>query len=91
MEELIKKIFFAGVGSLAITYDKSKEIVNELIEKGKITVEQGRELNEELKRVVKEEGQSEKDKIFEDLNLATKEDIQNILDRLDKIEARDED
>lgn len=88
MEELLKNVFLAGIGSLAITYDKSKEIVNELIEKGKITVEQGKELNEELKKVVKEEKTSEKNKLIDDLNLATKDDIQGIIDRLDKLEDK---
>lgn len=90
MEDLLKKIFFAGVGSLAITYDKSKELVNELIEKGKITVDQGRELNEELKKFVDEEKDLEKDKLLDSLNLATKEDIESILERLDRIEAKDD-
>lgn len=90
MEELLKNVFLAGIGSLAITYDKSKEIVNELIEKGKITVEQGKELNEELKKVVKEEKTSEKNKLIDDLNLATKDDIQGIIDRLDKLEDKDD-
>lgn len=90
MEELLKKIFFAGVGTLALTYDKSKELVDDLIKKGKITVEQGKEINEELKRTVRKEGEVEKDKILDELNLATKDDIKEILARLDKIEDKNE-
>lgn len=45
-----KNIFLAGVGVLAYTGEKSKEIIDQLVEKGEITLDQGRELNEELQR-----------------------------------------
>lgn len=44
-----KDIFLAGVGALAIGAEKSKELVDQLISKGEITVDQGKALNEELK------------------------------------------
>lgn len=47
-----KKIFFAGVGAIAMTAEKAGELVSELAEKGEITVEQSKVLNEELKRNV---------------------------------------
>lgn len=45
-----KNIFLAGIGALAYTGEKGKEIIDQLVEKGEITMDQGRELNEELKR-----------------------------------------
>jgi polyhydroxyalkanoate synthesis regulator phasin len=51
--EELKKIFLAGVGAVALTAEKSKEIIEELVKKGELTVEQGKILNEELKRNVK--------------------------------------
>ncbi|OZG69518.1 phasin family protein [Bifidobacterium eulemuris] len=50
----LRKVFLAGVGALATTYEKGAEIVNELVEKGELTVEQGKALNTELKRKVTE-------------------------------------
>lgn len=47
--ESMKKIMLAGIGTLAITAEKSKELVDELVTKGELTVEQGKVLNEELK------------------------------------------
>lgn len=87
MDSLIKNIFLAGVGSLAITYDRSKEILDEFVEKGQLTIEQGKELNEELKKVIDEKKPTKQD-IAKDLNLATKEDIEIILDRLTKLENK---
>lgn len=50
----LRKIVLAGIGALATTYEKSSEIVDELVKKGEITVEQGKALNTELKRKVSE-------------------------------------
>ena len=52
--EGLRKVFLAGVGALATGYEKGSELVDELVKKGELTVEQGKTLNEELKRTVKE-------------------------------------
>ena len=46
----LKDVFLAGVGAMAITGEKAKGLVDTLIEKGAITVEQGKDINSELKR-----------------------------------------
>ncbi|KAB5607094.1 phasin family protein [Bifidobacterium jacchi] len=48
--EGLRKVFLAGVGALATTVEKSQEIVDDLVKKGELTVEQGKALNTELKR-----------------------------------------
>ncbi|MBQ6390681.1 MAG: phasin family protein [Eggerthellaceae bacterium] len=45
-----KNIFLAGLGAIAYTGEKGKEVIDQLVEKGEITLDQGRELNEELRR-----------------------------------------
>jgi polyhydroxyalkanoate synthesis regulator phasin len=52
--EDLKKIFLAGLGAAAVTTEKSKQIVDELVKKGELTIEQGKVLNEELKHTVQE-------------------------------------
>lgn len=52
--EGLRKVMLAGIGALATGYEKSSEIVDELVKKGEITVEQGKTLNTELKRKVSE-------------------------------------
>ncbi len=56
MEKLsdnIKKLMLAGIGAAAVTAEKSKELLEEMAEKGKLTVEQGKVPNEELKHNIK--------------------------------------
>ena len=50
----LKKLLLAGVGTVAVTAEKSKEILDELVKKGELTVEQGKVLNQELKHNIKE-------------------------------------
>jgi polyhydroxyalkanoate synthesis regulator phasin len=56
LSEDLKKIFLVTVGAVAITAEKSKQVIDELIKQGELTVEQGKVLNEELKRNMKEKG-----------------------------------
>ncbi len=51
--EELRRFFLAGIGAMATTAEKSKEIVDAFVRKGELTVEQGRIINEELKRDVK--------------------------------------
>ena len=43
----------AGIGAAATTAEKSKELLDDMVEKGELTVEQGKALNEELKHNIK--------------------------------------
>lgn len=52
--EDLKKVLLAGIGAVAVTAEKSKEVVEDLVKKGELTVEQGKVLNEELKHNVAE-------------------------------------
>lgn len=44
-----KNLFLANVGAMAIAGEKTKEVVDKLVEAGEATVEQGKDLNSELK------------------------------------------
>ena len=59
----MKKIFLMGIGAAATTAEKSKEMIDSLIEKGELTVEQGKTLNEELTHNVCNNFESLLDKI----------------------------
>lgn len=48
--ESIRKVFLVGVGAIATGAEKSQQVIDDLVKKGEITVEQGKVLNEELTR-----------------------------------------
>ena len=45
LNEGLRKIFLAGVGAVATTAETAKDVVDNLVKKGEITVEQGKVLN----------------------------------------------
>lgn len=46
----LKNVLLASIGAVALTVEKSKEVVDKLVQKGEAAVEQGKVLNQELKR-----------------------------------------
>ena len=50
----LKKLLLAGVGTVAVTAERSREVLDELVKKGELTVEQGKVLNQELKHNIKD-------------------------------------
>ena len=69
----LRKVFLAGVGALATTVEKSQEIVDELVKKGELTVEQGKALNAELKHKVAEVKEASEAKAAEEAKEAEPE------------------
>lgn len=69
----LRKVFLAGVGALAITVEKSQEIVDDLVKKGELTVEQGKALNAELKHKVAEVKEASEAKAAEETKEAEPE------------------
>lgn len=52
--ENLRKLILAGVGVAAVTKEKGADVLNELVKKGELTIEQGKVLNEELKHNIKD-------------------------------------
>lgn len=86
MEDMtLKKLLLAGLGSMAYTYEKGAEIVEELIRKGEITLSQGKEINQELKRknAGEKTGQGSRKEIAEDHEGAVWEMLRDVLSGMD--------
>jgi polyhydroxyalkanoate synthesis regulator phasin len=84
----LKKVLLAGIGLTAMTVDKADSFVKELVEKGRLTVEEGKELEQELKRQSKEEAQEFLEKLDakkSSVEYATKDDVKRLDDKLDAL------
>ncbi len=87
MDEL-KKVLLAGIGLTAMTYDKAEKFVKELMDKGRLTLDEGKELQSELKRKSQAEAEGLLGQIKEksqSLQYATKEDLQRLEGKLDAL------
>lgn len=84
----LKKVLLAGIGLTAMTFDKADSFVKELVEKGRLTVEEGKELEQELKRQSKEEAQEFLNKLDakkSSVEYATKDDVKRLEEKLDAL------
>lgn len=95
----LKKLLLAGIGAVAVTAEKSKDVLEELVEKGELTVEQGKALNEELKHNIKKTVKenvnvsvkpSSPEELDELLEKMTPEQIQSLKTRLDALHEEKE-
>lgn len=85
----MKKIILAGIGAAATTADKSKEILDDLVKRGELTVEQGKVLNEELKHNVKQAGKKEEKDAAEILKGLSPEQIAALKEQLARMEEEE--
>ena len=93
LESDFKKVLLAGIGALATTVEKSKDIVDSLVKKGEITIEQGKALNEELKRNLKEQNEEKESAAYaadicEKLEYLNAEDIAKMKEKLAELEEK---
>lgn len=77
--ENVKKLLLAGVGVVAVTAEKSKELLDVMVEKGELTVEQGKALNEELKHNIKK---TVKDNVNVSVKASTPEELDELLEKM---------
>ena len=90
MLEQLKKIAMIGIGGTALAVDKVTEQVDELVAQGKLTVDEGKKLTEELiqnrKRDRTDEDREEIEAILLDMNLAQRQDIESLEARVRELE-----
>jgi polyhydroxyalkanoate synthesis regulator phasin len=98
MVEEFKNLILAGIGTAATSYEKASKTIDEMVKKGKLTMDEGKELSEELKRnikgAVKEKNEESKPltkeemaSLLREMNFATKDDIDELKARIEKLEA----
>lgn len=83
MEEL-KKIFLAGVGLTSTSVEKAEKLINEMVEKGRVTVQEGKDLQSELKRKITDKRPVQKDEL-DNLDYASKEEVAALEVKLDEL------
>ena len=91
----MKKVILAGIGAMATTAEKTREFTEMLIEKGELTVEQGKIINEELKRTraaSKNMGTADEtaDEIMAKIATLSKEEQAALKEKLADMEKNDE-
>ena len=91
MFEELKRLVLIGIGGTALAVDKVAEYVEELVKQGKLTVDEGKKLTEELirnkKKDTSDEERAEIEQLLLDMNLAQRKDIEKLAKRIAELEA----
>ncbi len=88
MKTFLEKGFLAGVGLLSMTREKAQKVIDELSHEGEIQknevnrwVDQLADRGEEERQALRKLIRDEMKKVMDDMGLATKEDIQKLLEK----------
>ncbi len=71
----LRKLLLAGIGAAAIAKEKGGEVLELLSKRGEVTVEQGKVLNEELKRNLKENVRENVETVKESVKESLKDNV----------------
>jgi len=93
MKELLKNVVYAGVGAAFLTRDKIEEVRGELVNKGKLSKDEGKEFVEDLIK----KSESAKDQLelwlnrqvedrVKQLDLATSDEVADLRRKIEELQ-----
>jgi polyhydroxyalkanoate synthesis regulator phasin len=95
IKDLIERTFLAGMGAAALTKDRIQDLVEELVSKGQMNAEEGREVVDRLVERSREEARSVLKKAdsslhtaYRELGLGSKQDLEDLGLRVEQLEHR---
>ena len=95
VRDLIERTFFAGMGAAALTKDKIQDLADELVKRGQLTTDEGRELVKDwVSRsksgtgFVLQKADSSLQGVYKEVGLATRKQLEDMEFRLSQVEHR---
>lgn len=94
MKELLKNVVYAGMGAAFLTKEKIEELKGDLVQKGKISQEEGKQFVDELVK----KSEKAKDQLdlwvirrveerIEKLNLATSDEVADLRRKVEELQV----
>lgn len=95
LKDLVERAFMAGMGAAAITKDRVQDLVDDLVKKGQIDAEEGKEVLDRLvsrsreeARTVLKKADSSLHSAYRNLGLGSSRDLEEIDSRIEQLEHR---
>ncbi len=92
---IFKELLYAGIGLAAMTREKAEEVVTELIKKGELSADEGKDvLNNLLDRMQEERKkmlvklQEQTENIISSMDLVKKEELEAVKQRVEELEKQ---
>jgi len=93
MLDIVRKTLLLGIGLAAMTRDKIEEAAKKIAEEDKLSEEEGKKLaddllkqSDEARKNLKDQVEKFVDKTLEKLNSPSRKDLQNLEERIEKLE-----
>ncbi|MBX7203308.1 MAG: hypothetical protein K1X77_09570 [Bacteroidia bacterium] len=93
MEDKLKTLFYQGLGVIAITKDKVEKAIDDLVEKGKLTRDEGKKFYDEISEDTLKAGHELKEKTKDQLRewieksgIPSKEEFESLKARVEALE-----
>ncbi len=94
MSDFFNKTFYFGLGALTMTKERAEEIAETLVKKGEVNRDEAQTWVDEFvakgekeKKVLEETINTELNNIISEANLATKEDINRLEEKIDELKG----
>jgi len=95
MRNIAQKILLAGIGAFALTREKAEQVVNEMVKKGQVKGDDAQSVLEDLmqrgeeeRQVLKQTIRNEFKKIISELNLASRDELDQLAERISRLEQK---
>lgn len=92
---MVRKWVALGLGLAALTAEKAEQMVQDLVRKGELSSQEGRQMLDEIatrageqKREIRERVQREVKQLLETSGAASKDEVENLKLRLNKLEEQ---
>lgn len=92
---MLKEMLYAGIGLATVTKEKAEEIIVDLIKKGEISTEEGKDLLSNLMSRMQEESDKLKytidkqvEKVISSMNLVRKSEFDKLVQKLEELENK---
>ena len=91
--EILKKVFYVGVGAIALAVDKTQKLVEDLVQQGKISEEEGKKIVDDFVQSTEvKRGEFETrlrkitDSLAERFDFLSKEEVEEMKKRINELE-----
>jgi len=90
----LKKAALVGVGGTALAVEKTVDQIDQLVDKGKLSVNEGKQLTRELvkrsdeNKKITDQDREQLEAMLIDMNVAQRKDIEELENKVDQLEEK---
>ncbi|MDY6970493.1 MAG: phasin family protein [Spirochaetota bacterium] len=95
MLDFIKKSLFMGLGAVMVTYEKAEQLVDELIKRGELAIDDRSDAikdlvkkAEEQEKILSDKINTEVSKVIDKIGITTKKELERLEEKIDELKKK---